>query len=148
MNATDQVLCDIEEGKSLAEAGGNAFVTLTYERFSDKAAGRLPTPGGDPADKVGFARKVKNGTSDSAKPTNVPHAGNVRKLSDKEWKRYGINPHVLKKEILGRKSPISHYDIAMDTSQKTADGYEIIIISHRTATEFSYIPTGVFIKKD
>ena len=60
MNATDQVLCDIEEGKSLAEAGGNAFVTLTYERFSDKAAGRLPTPGGDPADKVGFTRKARD----------------------------------------------------------------------------------------
>jgi len=82
MDATDQVFYGIEEGKSLTEAGGNAILTLTYDRIVAKAAGQLPTPGGDPADNVGFARKAKNGTSDSAKPTNVPHAGNVRKLSD------------------------------------------------------------------
>ena len=44
MNATDQVLCDIEEGKSLAEAGGNAILTLTYDRIVAKAAGNSPPP--------------------------------------------------------------------------------------------------------
>ena len=145
---TNQALYDMEDGKSLTQIGGNAVKNIVYDRVVDKVTSKVPTPGGNPTDKVGFARKEKKGASSSCNQPGRPHAGNVRKLSNNDLEKYGIDPHVLKKEILGGKAPISHYDIAMDTSQKTADGYEIIIISHRTATEFSYIPTGVFIKKD
>ncbi|MBE6429070.1 MAG: hypothetical protein E7028_10935 [Planctomycetaceae bacterium] len=98
---------------------------------------QLPTPGGDPADKVGFARKAKNGTSDSAKPTNIPHAGKVRKLSDKEWKRYGIDPHDFEPQYTDDPR---FYNIAVDT--KTG---EIILTPVRPGS-LGNIHTGEFLR--
>ncbi|MBQ4142673.1 MAG: hypothetical protein IJD43_04270 [Thermoguttaceae bacterium] len=59
---TNQALYDMEDGKSLTQIGGNAVKNIVYDRVVDKVTSKVPTPGGDPTDKVGFAKNVTKPT--------------------------------------------------------------------------------------
>lgn len=70
---------------------------------------------------------------------NSSNSGNYIKVKDKYLKNRGIDAHQLKKDVLGRRAPISEYDIYMDK-----DTGELFIF--RKGGQGVGIPTGEFIK--
>ena len=77
--------------------------------------------------------------SELAKSNGSSKSSNINKVDDKYLKKNGIDAHELKYDILGKKAPISQYDIYVDK----ATG-ELLIF--KKGGKGVGIPTGEFIK--
>ena len=60
--------------------------------------------------------------------------GSFKKLTEQQLKRYGLDAHTIKREVLGQKAQISRYNMYYNT--KTGE----IFIAHNGTSHF--IPTG------
>ena len=66
-------------------------------------------------------------------------SANCDKVNDKYLKKKGIDAHQLKKDFLGNKAPIAHYDIYVNKNTK-----ELIIF--KKGGQGMGIPTGIFLE--
>lgn len=108
--------------------------TGTNHTGGDQAVDELPNNTGNTEDAPDLPSHMASDDNGAEKPSNIKMA------DDKFLKNNGVDAHQIKKDFLGSKAEIKHYDIYIDK-----DNGQLWIF--RKGDKGEGIPTGEFIKK-